>query len=71
MFNPNDGFLYVIVTIVILFVIIESVFFLVKAWRRAKALKMDKKLLQNTVVSSAIFTIAPAVAILLGVIALS
>ncbi|WP_138294879.1 MULTISPECIES: DUF5058 family protein [unclassified Clostridium] len=71
MFNPNDGFLYVIVTIVILFVIIESIFFLVKAWRRAKALKMDKKLLQNTVVSSAIFTIAPAVAILLGVIALS
>ena len=71
MFNPNDGFLYGIVTIVILFVIAESVYFLIKAWKRAKQLGMDTNVLRKTVGSSAVFTVAPAVAILLGVIALS
>lgn len=71
MFSPNDGFMYIIVAIVIAFVIVESVYFLVKAWRRAKKIGMLTEVLKKTVISSAIFTIAPAVAILLGVIALS
>ncbi|HRX58072.1 MAG TPA: DUF5058 family protein [Eubacteriales bacterium] len=70
-FNPNSGFMYTLVAIVIAFVILQSVVFLVKAWKRGKELGMDVKLLRKTVGSSAIFTIAPAVAILLGVIALS
>ncbi len=71
MFNPNSGFLYAIVAIVITFVVAESIFFLVKAWKRAKAIGMDTAVLKKTVGSSAVFTIAPAFAILLGVIALS
>ncbi|NLI53594.1 MAG: DUF5058 family protein [Clostridiales bacterium] len=70
-FNSNSGFLYVIVSIVILFVLLQSVVFFVKAWRRGKELGMDVKALKKTVGSSAVFTIAPAFAILLGVIALS
>lgn len=70
-FDVNDGFLYVIVAIVIAFVIVESVVFLAKAWKRGKEIGMDMATLKKTVISSAIFTIAPAVAILLGVIALS
>ena len=46
-------------------------FFLVKAWRRAKAIGMDMSVLKKTVGSSAVFTLAPAFAILIGVIALS
>ncbi len=71
MFNPNSGFLYAIVAVVITFVIAESVFFLVKALKRAKAIGMDTSVLKKTIGSSAVFTIAPAFAILLGVIALS
>ena len=70
-FNVNSAFIYVIALIVIVFVIMQSIFFFVKAWKRALALGMDKSILRRTVTSSAIFTIAPAVAILLGVITLS
>lgn len=70
-FNSNGVFMYVVVAIVILFVLLQSVVFFIKAWRRGKAIGMDTKALKKTVVSSAIFTVAPAFAILLGVIALS
>ncbi len=70
-FNSNSGFLYAIVAIVIAFVLLQSVVFFIKAWRRGLALGMDKQALKKTVGSSALFTIAPAFAILLGVIALS
>ncbi|HWQ98613.1 MAG TPA: DUF5058 family protein [Clostridia bacterium] len=70
-FNSNSTFMYIVVTIVILFVLLQSVVFFVKAWRRGKELGMDTKALKKTVGTSAIFTIAPAFAILLGVIALS
>jgi len=70
-FNANSGFMYVVVTIVIVYVILQSIVFLVKAWKRGKQLGMDKQVLKKAVGSSAIFSIAPAVAILLGVIALS
>lgn len=70
-FSSNSAFMYIVVTIVILFVLLQSVVFFVKAWRRGLALGMDKQALRKTVGSSALFTIAPAFAILLGVIALS
>ena len=70
-FNPNNSFMYLVVSIVIVFVILQSVVFLVKAWKHGKAIGMDVKLLKKAAGSAAVFTIAPAVAILLGVIALS
>ena len=70
-FNSNSTFMYIVVAIVIAFVLLQSVVFFVKAWRRGKELGMDTKALKKTVGTSAIFTIAPAFAILLGVIALS
>lgn len=70
-FNPNAAFMYCIVAVVIVFVIAESVFFFVRAWKRADALNMDRRRLKKIVASTALYTIAPAVAILLGVIALS
>lgn len=70
-FNANGSFMYVVVAIVIAFVLLQSVVFLAKAWKRGKQLGMDRQVLKKAVGSSAIFSIAPAVAILLGVIALS
>ncbi len=71
MFNPNDAFMYVVVAVVVVLVIAESVYFLLKALKRAKELEISKQKLRKVVSSTAVYTIAPAVAILLGVIALS
>ena len=70
-FNPNSSFLFLVAIIVILFVIIQSVFFLVRAYKRAKVIGMDMARIKKTILSTAIFTIAPAVSILLGMITLS
>ncbi len=70
-FNINSGILYAVAAIVILFVLAQSVFFLIRSYRHGKEIGMDVKVLKKTIVSSAIFTIAPAFSILLGVITLS
>lgn len=71
MFSPNSTFLFLLAGMVILFVIAQSVFFLVRAYRRGKALGMNMSQVRKMMVSTAIFTFAPAVSILLGVITLS
>ena len=70
-FSVNSGFLYGVTAIIILFVLAQSVFFLVKAARRARQLNITAATIRKTIASSALFTVAPAVAILLGVITLS
>lgn len=70
-FNVNHPILFLLVGIVILIVLAQSVYFLIKAWRRGKEIGMDKKKLRRIAVSAAIFTIAPAVAIVVSVITLS
>lgn len=70
-FSVNSPILFVLVGIIILIVLIQSVYFLVRAWKRAKELGMETKILKKTVSSAAVFTVAPAVAILVGVVALS
>lgn len=70
-FNTNSTFLYLIAMLVIVFVLAQSVFFLVRAYRRGKELGMDAKKLNKTILSTSVFTIAPAVSILLGVVTLS
>lgn len=70
-FNPNSSFLFCIAGLVILFVLAQSVFFLVRAYKRGVAIGMDPSKLKRTVASTAVFTIAPAIAILLGILTLS
>lgn len=70
-FSPNSSILFVLAGAVILFVIAQSLFFLIRAWRKGKELGIDVSKLKKTVVSTAIFTIAPAISILLGIITLS
>lgn len=70
-FSPNSSFIYGIAVFVILFVLVQSVFFLVRAYKRAKEKGMDMSQIRKTIISTAIFTLAPAFSILLGVITLS
>ena len=70
-FRVNHPIIFVMVGVIIAVVIAQSVFFLVRALRRAKEKGMDLSVIKKTVISSALFTIAPAVSILVGVITLS
>ncbi len=70
-FHPNSPFLFGLASIVIVFILAQSLFFLLHALKRAKAIRMDKSLVLRTIGSTALFTIAPAVSILLGVITLA
>ena len=70
-FSMDHPILFVLVGILVAAVLGQSVYFLVKALRRAKAIGMDPKKLRKTIRTAAVFTIAPAVAIVISVIALS
>ena len=71
MFDVNSSVLFWFAGIVILFVLIQSVFFLIKALRRAKELNMSQKKIKQIISGAAIFTVAPAISIILGMISLS
>ena len=70
-FSVNHPILYVLVALLVAVVMGQSVFFLVKALRRSKVIGMDQKKIRKTIASAAVFTIAPAVAIVISVITLS
>ena len=70
-FSVNSPILFIIVGLIVALVLGQSVFFVVKALKRAKQLGMDNKVVKKTVTTSATFTIAPAISILVGVITLS
>ena len=59
------------VAAIILLVLAQSVFFLVKAWKRGRALGMDVSRLRRIAATAAIFTIAPAIAIVISVMTLA
>lgn len=70
-FNINHPILFVLVGILVAAVLGQSVYFLVKALRRAKAIGMDMTKIKKTIKTAAVFTVAPAVAIVISVITLS
>ncbi len=70
-FSVNHPILFLIAGLLIAVVLAQSVFFLVKALRRSKELGMDQKKLRKTITTAAIFTVAPAVAIVISIITLS
>lgn len=70
-FNVNHPVIFVIVGIIIAAVLAQSVYFLVKSYRRAKVIGMDMSKIKKTILTAAIFTIAPAVSIVITIIALS
>lgn len=69
-FSLNSPIIFALAALVIGVVIAQSVFFLIKAYKRGLELGMEKSVLNATIKRSAIFTIAPAVAIFMGVVSL-
>ena len=70
-FYVNHPVLFLLAGLLVAVVLGQSVYFLVKALRRSKALGMDQGKIRKTIRTAAIFTVAPAVAIVISVIALS
>ncbi len=70
-FYVNHPILFVMVALLIGVVLAQSIYFLVRAYRRALEIGMEKSRLKKTITSAALFTIAPAISILVGVVALS
>ena len=70
-FRVNHPILFVLAGILIAVVLAQSIFFLAKALRRSRQLGMDQKKIRKTIKTAAIFTIAPAVAIVISVMTLS
>ena len=67
----ESGFMYGLAIFVIGFVVLESVFFIVKAWKRGKELGIPKETMKNTAFSSVMFTLAQAFSILATVFVLA
>ena len=70
-FHVNHPILFVLTGILVAVVLGQSVYFLIKALRRSREIGMDQTKINKTIKTAAIFTIAPAVAIVISVIALS
>ena len=70
-FSVNHPVLYLLAGILIAVVLAQSVFFLIKALRRSKEIGMDQAKIKKTIKTAALFTIAPAVSIVISVITLS
>lgn len=66
-----DYWVYLIVGIIFLYILSQSFYFLLKAYKEAIRLGFSKKQLTETISSSMIFSIAPSIAILIGLVALS
>ena len=70
-FNVNSPVLFIVAGLAVAVVLAQSVYFLVKAWRRGVAIGMSADKLKRTARTAAVFTFAPAAAIVISVITLS
>ena len=70
-FHVNHPVLYLLAGVLILAVLGQSVFFLLKALKRSKEIGMDQTKIRKTIKTAAVFTIAPAVSIVISVITLA
>ena len=70
-FYVNHPILFVLAGFLVAVVLGQSVYFLIKALRRSKEIGMDQKKIRKTIKTAAVFTIAPAVSIVISVITLS
>ena len=70
-FHVNHPLLFVMAGLLVAVVLGQSVFFLIKAMKQSKAIGMDQKKIRKTIISAAVFTIAPAVAIVISIMTLS
>ena len=70
-FYVNHPILFVLAGLLVAVVLGQSVYFLIKALRHSRELGMDQAKIRKTMKTAAVFTIAPAISIVISVIALS
>ncbi len=70
-FELDQPIIFVIVGIILALVIVQSTQSLIRAKRRAKELGVSGTVIKKTIIGAAVFSIAPSIAIVLGVITLS
>jgi hypothetical protein len=70
-FNVNSPVLFLLAGIAVVAVLAQSIYFCVKAWRHGIEIGMPKDKLKRVAKTAAVFTIAPAVAIVISVITLA
>ena len=70
-FSVNHPILFLLAGILVAVVLGQSFYFLFKALRRSRELGMDQTKIKKTIKTAAIFTVAPAVSIVISVITLS
>ncbi len=70
-FNVNHPVLYLLAGLLVAVVLGQSIYFLIRALKRSRELGMNQKKIGKTIRTAAIFTIAPAVAIVISIITLS
>lgn len=66
----NSGLMYGIAIAVVAFVLLQSVIFLVKAWKEARRIGMDAGKLKKAAASSAIFSVVPSLPIIISLFAM-
>ncbi len=67
----NGGLLFILVGAGIAYLMLQCVLFLRMSLKRARELGIDGKVISNTIKSSAVFTIAPSIAVALGLAVLA
>ncbi|MEG1791891.1 MAG: DUF5058 family protein [Clostridia bacterium] len=68
--NVNSPYLYLLYAFVVVFVISQCTFYLVKSLRRAKALNMDMSKIKQVIIRSISFSILPSIGIFIGIVTL-
>ncbi len=67
----EDKFMICLAICIVIFVIAQAVFFLVRAIKKARELGIEKATIKSTIISSGLFTVAPAIGIVATVLTLS
>ncbi len=67
----NSAFLYIMGVLVAVFVLAQSVIFLVRAWKRGNAIGLSKEKMKAALISSGTFSIVPSVPIVIALLTLA
>lgn len=61
----NSPVMLIVCSIVILYVVVQAVLFMHRAWKRGTEIGLDKGVMKNTITGSALFSIVPSIPILI------
>lgn len=67
----ESGFMYALGGFIVIFVLAQSLFFLIRAWKQGKKLGLSTATMRGTVTQSALFSLAPAISIVATILTLS